>query len=143
MDVCTFVPGWACQQPGSPGLAEIEGPIPIPGAGGTQYVDALGVPQGWGQVPQRGSFTCWCVNAAGTFANESSGCVAEPCPYASRCVNRVAGVLNNGTSCAHGSEGLACISCVKRWYRYRDECRPCPEGIPISVVLLCIGFGGA
>ncbi len=30
---------------------------------------------------------------------------------------------------------------MRSFYRYRDECRPCPTGVPVSVVLLSIGVG--
>jgi hypothetical protein len=142
MQNCTFLAGWACQQPGSPGgyLPEIEGPRPIPGPGGTQFTDALGVPQGWGEVPLERSFSCWCSNPAGTYANLSTGCAAEVCPYPNRCVDGSA-TRNNGTVCTTGAEGIACISCSKRYYRFRDECRKCPEGVPVSIVLLAIGVG--
>jgi hypothetical protein len=112
MDTCRFVQGWACQQPGSPGLAEIEGPIPVPGPGGTTYVNALGVPQGWGQVPRGSVLSCWCANGPGTYANTTNNCVPEPCPYPARCVDST--VPFNGTVCVNGAEGIACISCSKR-----------------------------
>jgi hypothetical protein len=138
MTRCAFAPGWRCIQPGSPGRYEIEGPIPIPGPDGTRFtVD--NVPQGWGEVPLAQSITCWCANVAGTFANESFGCVAEPCPYRDRCLDR--GEPNNGTVCIVGSEGTACAKCSRRWYRFRDECRPCPTGVPVSVILLGLFLG--
>ena len=138
---CSFALGWRCQQPGSPGyIQEIEGPIPIPGPDNTQYVDALGVPQGWGEVPLRTTFGCWCANVAGTYANTTRDCVPEACPYPIRCVARTLAFVN-GTTCARGSEGTACITCSKRFYRLRDECVPCPTGIPVSVILLAIGLG--
>ena len=143
---CLFLPGWRCQQPGSAGYVdEIEGPIPIPGEGGRQYVDPLtGVPQGWGEVPQRSSFGCWCANAAGTFANQSTNCVAEQCPYPSRCLaDNPRLPYANGTSCILGSEGLACVLCSQRWFRSRDTCQPCPTGVPVGIVLLAIGVGSA
>ena len=145
-NTCLFLPGWRCQQPGSPSyLPDEEGPIPIPGQGGVQYVDPVtGVPQGWGEVPRRTTFGCWCANAVGTFANESTNCVAELCPYPSRCLaNNPRLPYDNGTSCITGSEGLACVLCSKRWFRQRDTCQPCPTGIPVGVVLLAIGVGGA
>jgi hypothetical protein len=101
-----------------------------------------GVAQGWGEVPMHGSIVCWCINAAGTYANESSRCIAEACPYAGRCVARFPELVEaNGTRCTDGSEGVACVTCSRRWYRFRDECRPCPVGVPVSVVLLAIGAG--
>jgi hypothetical protein len=98
---------------------EVEGPILIPGPDGTQFADELGVPQGWGQVPRRESMACWCANPAGTYANESTGCVAQPCPYPQRCVDRYAFATQNGTSCVTGSQGLACAICSKRCVRAR------------------------
>ncbi len=137
---CQFLPGWKCQQPGSPGgdFADVEGPFAIPGPGGTTLTDAQGVPQGWGAVPALYNFSCWCANPAGTYANETLNCVAEPCPYPGRCVDRT--VPNNGTACGIGSEGVACVRCSLQYYRYRDECRPCPKS-QYAVVLLGVGVG--
>jgi hypothetical protein len=105
------------------------------------FEDALGVPQGWAQVPRAQHLFCWCTNGVGTFANESTGCTPEPCPYPPRCVDRLDGVPNNGTTCVEGSTGLACVRCSRRWYRYRDDCLPCPIGVPKSVILLGVFAG--
>ncbi len=32
--------------------------------------------------------------------------------------------------------------CAKRWYRYADECRECPKGVPVGVILLAVLGGG-
>jgi hypothetical protein len=137
--LCTFAPGWRCRQPGSPGTYDFEGPVPIPGPDGTVFTLA-GLSQGWAAVPRGGSSVqCWCANAPGTYANESFACVAEACPYPARCVAR--GEPGNGTACVSGAEGVACARCSRRWYRFRDECRPCPSGVPSSMVLLAVLAG--
>jgi hypothetical protein len=130
---CRFQAGWRCQQPGSPGLPEAGGTVPMPGPGGTQTADTAGA------VP----LSCWCANPAGSWANTSTACAVAPCPYPERCVDATPGVAHNGTVCARGSEGLACIRCSPRWYRSRDACLPCPAGVPAGVVLLSLFAAGA
>lgn len=136
---CRFAQGWRCIQPGSPGVYDIEGPVPIPGPDGT-VLTVDGIRQGWGAVPRGGqAVQCWCANGAGTYANESTGCVAEVCPYPSRCVVR--GEPKNGTVCTEGSESVACTKCSRRFYKFRDECRRCPSGVPPGMVLLGVTVG--
>ena len=87
-----------------------------------------------GIVPLNAKLICGCANGAGTFANESLNCLPFPCPFPARC-------LGNGTTCVDGATGPSCSLCSKRWYRWRDECRPCPEGIPPGIVLISIFAG--
>ena len=133
-------PNWACHQIGSPDLPAVTpalfpGEVAIPGPGQTFLLDANGYPLFWGVAPARMNVSCRCANDAGTYANESvADCAAAPCPYPARCV--AVGKRNNGTACVGGSEGVGCAQCSVRWYRYGLECRPCPTGIPVTLVLL-------
>jgi len=136
---CLFKPGWRCQQPGVDGLPDAEGPVRVPGPGGTNLT-VNGVLQGWGEVPLATSVTCWCANSAGTYANTSNECVAQPCPFPVRCVDRTTPA--NGTVCKQGSSGAACDTCSPRWYKYNTDCLPCPSGPPVAIILLSIGLGG-
>ena len=132
---CAFRPGWACSQP------EDEGPIPIPGPGDSVFMQN-GIAQGWGEVPYNATVRCWCANDAGTLANVSDDCVAQACPFPGRCVAAwPQAPTANGTVCAAGADGPLCTVCITRWYKFRDECRPCPTGVPIALILLGIGVG--
>lgn len=118
-------------------------------ADGSPLVDDNGVVQGWGAVPYLASLSCWCANAAGTYAVPAAGCLPEPCPFPARCVDEAwtasdvnPYVKRNGTKCITGAGGAACDVCAKRWFRYIDECRPCPTGVPIGVILLALLGGG-
>jgi len=96
--------------------------------GWTCRQDPLGV------VPTSATLVCSCANVAGTYANETLGCAPFACPFPARC-------LGNGTTCISGAVSTACSLCAKRYYRFNDDCRPCPNGIPIGLVLLLIGAG--
>ena len=87
-----------------------------------------------GIVPLNAKLVCGCANGLGTFANESLNCLPFPCPFPDRC-------LGNGTTCVDGCTGPSCSLCSTRWYRWRDECRPCPEGIPPGLVLISVFAG--
>ena len=87
-----------------------------------------------GIVPLNARLVCSCANLAGTFANESLGCTAAACPFPARC-------LGNGTTCVDGATGPACSLCAPRWYRFRDDCLPCPHNVPPGLVLLLVGAG--
>jgi hypothetical protein len=91
-------------------------------------------------VPYNATLACWCANAAGTFTNTSLDCVSAPCPFPGRCVDASPLARRNGTVCSRGAGGAACTVCSLRYYRYRDECRACPTGVPVSVILLAIGL---
>ena len=101
---CRFNQGWQCNQPS----------------------DAI--------VPLNARLVCSCANAAGTYANESQGCVPTACPFEPRC-------LGNGTTCVKGTTGPLCTLCAPRHYRYRDDCRACPQGVPVGIVLIGIIVG--
>jgi hypothetical protein len=60
------------------GVPDIEGPIPVPGAGGAQLTDALGVPQGWGAVPGSANLTCvrTAASGVGRFSSDGVGLLA-------------------------------------------------------------------
>ena len=140
---CTFNPGWVCQQPGSPasiyslGLPDIPGPVPIPGPGDTVLIG-----QGWGEVPRSQNLSCWCIAPAGWYASPQLNCVALPCPFPARCVEK-AFQPGNGTECVTGSDGAQCSRCSRRWYRLGADCLPCPSGVSPALILLCIFLGAA
>jgi hypothetical protein len=87
-----------------------------------------------GVVPLNARLVCSCANGRGTFANESLACAPFACPFPDRC-------LGNGTTCVAGATGASCSLCAPRWYRFRDDCRPCPTGVPPGLVLLGILAG--
>ena len=87
-----------------------------------------------GIVPLNAILVCSCANGVGTFANESMNCAPFPCPFPDRC-------LGNGTTCVDGATGPSCSLCSTRWYRWRDECRPCPDGVPPGIVLISVFAG--
>jgi hypothetical protein len=123
-NTCQFNPGWACRQPGAnnSGLADVPGPIRIPGPDGL-----LPATQGWGEVPYGFNITCWCTAPLGSYASADTNCFATPCPFPARCVLQNPSLPGNGTTCVIGSQGVGCSTCSKQWYRYLDGCRPCPK----------------
>ena len=140
---CTFNPGWVCQQPGSPasvyslGLPDIPGPVPIPGPGDTVLIG-----QGWGEVPRGVNISCWCIAPPGWYASPQLNCLALPCPFPARCVEKPF-QPGNGTECVAGSDGAQCSRCSRRWYRLGADCLPCPSGVSPALILLCVFLGAA
>ena len=113
------------------------GDVPIPGPGGTTLAGV-----GWAAVPHLANVTCWCANAAGTYATPSTGCVTAPCPFPQRCKDMSPYVKVNGTVCSTGAKGQACELCINRYYRYQDTCAPCPKNQNVAVILgALLGLG--
>ena len=131
--------GWACSQPGTGAYPAVTGPVRIPGPGGTFLSSpATGALLGWGGVPLVANFSCWCANGAGTFATPALGCAALACPFPQRCVDAWPGAPGNGTACAPGSQDIGCAMCSARYYRYKDDCLPCPNNARQLIAFLAI-----
>ena len=93
-------------------------------------------------MPHLANVTCWCANAAGTYANPSAGCVTAPCPFPLRCQDMSPYVKSNGTVCSTGAKGQACELCISRYYRYQDTCAPCPKNQNVAVIVgALLGLG--
>ncbi len=140
---CRFRPNWLCIQPGSSALLDrrlqtvpdLAGDVPIPGPDGNPLIDV-----GWGAVPHLARVRCWCAIPAGTYSTPELDCAPFACPFPERCVDTSPFVTENGTTCAPGAQGTACDVCQKRWFRFRDSCKPCPENQSAVIIVVAL-FG--
>jgi hypothetical protein len=138
MRTCTLRPGWSCNQAQ---YAALVGPYRLPGPDGTSLRSSTtGELLGFGAVPTLANVSCWCINAAGTFTSSALDCAPFACPFPARCVDATA-APRNGTACLLGSEGSSCAVCSKRFYRWRDDCRACPDNRGVVIALLVVVSG--
>ena len=87
-------------------------------------------------MPYGYNISCWCTAPLGSYASPLTNCFATPCPFPNRCVLENPALPNNGTTCTIGSTGAGCAKCSLRYYRYLNDCRPCPTGVNPAVVVL-------
>ena len=62
-------------------------------------------------------------------------CAPQKCKFSGRCVPSTS-IINNGTTCIEGSEGVGCNICSIGFYRFRTECRICPKDKGKTIVVL-------